>query len=265
MGSTRDGVEGCAVTSAPVTGDRAGSTTVRAPAKLTLSLQITGVRDDGYHLIDAEMVSLDWADDLTITPEADGITADGPFSDGMPLDDRNLVAKALRLVDRRAAVHLVKRIPHGGGLGGGSSDAAAILRWAGHSDLAAAARLGADVPFCLVGGRARVRGIGELVEPLPFDAIDITLVIPPLAVSTPAAYRAWDDLGGPTGAVNDLEVAALVVEPALAHWRDRIREAAGTAPTLADSGATWFLRGHHPIGDALPEALVVHTRTDRPG
>ncbi len=238
---------------------------VEAPAKLTLTLRITGVRDDGYHLIDAEMVSLDWCDTLTITPGGQGLTADGPHAAGMPLDDSNLVAKALRMVGREAAVHLHKRIPHGGGLGGGSSDAAAVLRWADHTDLVAASRLGADVSFCVVGGRARVRGIGEMVDPLPFQALDVTLVIPPLAVSTPAAYRAWDDMGMPRAdGPNDLEPAALVVEPALARWRDRIREAAGVAPVLAGSGATWFLHGHHHLDEALPDATVVRTRTDRP-
>ena len=238
--------------------------TLSAPAKLTLELRVVGVRADGYHLIDAEMVSLAWADTLTITPGGTGLSADGPFAAGMPLDDSNLVAKALRLAGVDAAVHLHKAIPHGGGLGGGSSDAAAVLRWAGYDDVVAAAQLGADVSFCLVGGRARVRGIGEIVEPLPFEPIDITLVVPPLAVSTPAAYRAWDALGGPrSDGPNDLEPAALVVEPALARWRDRIREAAGVEPTLAGSGATWFLRGHHSVAAALPEAMVVHTRTDR--
>jgi 4-diphosphocytidyl-2-C-methyl-D-erythritol kinase len=233
-----------------------------APAKLTLTLRITGVRVDGYHLIDAEMVTLDWADTVTIDPGGSGLTADGPCATGMPLDERNLVAKALVLAGRTAAVHLHKRIPHGGGLGGGSSDAAAVLRWAGYDDVAGASGLGADVSFCLVGGRARVRGIGDIVEPLPFQPLDVTLVIPPLAVSTPAAYRAWDELGMPRSAgPNDLEPAALVVEPALARWRDRIREAAGVAPVLAGSGATWFLHGHHDLGAALPDATVVRTRT----
>lgn len=243
--------------------------TLRAPAKLTLSLRITGVRADGLHLIDAEMVTLEWADTVTITPGGAGLSADGPFAVGMPLDETNLVAKALRLADRSAAVHLHKSIPHGGGLGGGSSDAAAVLRWAGYTDVVAAAQLGADVSFCLVGGRARVTGIGEIVEPLDFQPLDITLIVPPLAVSTPDAYRAWDSLGGPhsEGAkdegANDLEPAALLVEPQLARWRARIREAAGVAPTLAGSGATWFLVGHHSIASALPEAMVVQTRTDR--
>jgi 4-diphosphocytidyl-2-C-methyl-D-erythritol kinase len=240
------------------------SVTVHAPAKLTLSLRITGVRADGLHLIDAEMVTLEWADVVTITPGESGLTADGPFAAGMPLDDSNLVSKALRLAGRTAAVHLTKSIPHGGGLGGGSSDAAAVLRWAGYSDVVAASALGADVSFCLVGGRARVSGIGEVVEPLNVQPLDITLIVPPLAVSTPAAYRAWDELGGPrSDGVNDLEPAALLVEPRLARWRDRIHEAAGVAPTLAGSGATWFLVGHHSIAAALPEAMVVQTRTDR--
>ncbi len=238
--------------------------TLRAPAKLTLSLRITGVRDDGLHLIDAEMVTLEWADTLTLTPGSGGISADGPYAAGMPLDNSNLVAKALRLAGREAAVHLHKSIPHGGGLGGGSSDAAAVLRWAGYSDVVGAAQLGADVSFCLVGGRARVSGIGEIVEPLDFQPLDITLIVPPLAISTPAAYRVWDELGGPQAdGVNDLEPAALQLEPRLAEWRDRIHQAAGRAPTLAGSGATWFLVGHHSLATALPEAMVVQTRTDR--
>lgn len=239
------------------------STVVLAPAKLTLSLRITGVRDDGYHLIDAEMVTLELADTLTIDPDGEGLTASGPFGDGVPLDGSNLVAKALRLAGARAAVNIDKRIPHGGGLGGGSADAAAVLRWAGYGDLFGAARIGADVPFCLIGGRARVTGIGEIVDPLPTAPLDITLVIPPLSCSTPAVYRAWDDLGGPTDAgPNDLTPAALVVEPRLAVWRDRIRDAAGAEPILAGSGATWFLPGHHPtLTVALPGATVILTHT----
>jgi 4-diphosphocytidyl-2-C-methyl-D-erythritol kinase len=236
---------------------------IEAPAKLTRSLRITGVRSDGYHLIDAEMVTIDLADELTIEPERTGLSAAGPYAAGVPLDDSNLVSRALQLVGRTASVHLHKRIPHGGGLGGGSADAAAVLRWAGFADPVAASRLGADVAFCLRGGRARVQGIGEVLTPLPYLALDITLIVPPLAVSTPAVYRAWDQLGGPrAGGANDLEPAALAVVPELATWRDRIAEIVGFAPTLAGSGATWFVEGRHAELKALePVATVVLTRT----
>ncbi len=245
--------------------------TLRAHAKLTLSLRITGIRDDGYHLIDAEMVSLDLHDLITLTPGETGLTASGPFAEGIPLDDTNLVARALRLAgdDANVGVRLDKLIPHGGGLGGGSTDAATVLRWCGYSstpsELERASRLGADIPFCLVGGRARIRGIGEDVESLPHTERTVTLVIPPLGVSTPAAYRAWDDLGGPVAdGPNDLEPAALTVEPELRRWRDRIGDRLGTAPILAGSGATWFTEGEraNALGDLVDEgARVVVART----
>jgi 4-diphosphocytidyl-2-C-methyl-D-erythritol kinase len=232
--------------------------TLTAHAKLTRSLRITGARPNGYHLIDAEMISLDLHDVLTIDPSGTGIAATGPFADGVPLDERNLVAKALVLVGGEARVEIHKHIPHGGGLGGGSTDAAAILRWARFGvdadALDRAAGLGADIPFCLVGGRAQVGGIGESIDELPFMPLAVTLVIPPLAVSTPAAYRAWDDLGGPSAdGPNDLEPAALVVEPRLRWWRDAIAERLGAAPTLAGSGATWFTEGEH--SDALVDLI----------
>jgi len=238
---------------------------VRAPAKLTVSLRITGVRDDGYHLLDAEMVTLDLADTLTLAP-GDGLTVGGRFAAGVPTDDSNLVRRALRAVGRRAEVHVDKAIPHGGGLGGGSADAAAVLRWAGVDDVSVAASLGADVPFCLVGGRARVTGVGEQLEPLAVVDRTFTLVTPPVVVSTPAVYRAWDSLGDRAdGGVNELEPAALLVAPELARWRDRIAAVAGQTPTLAGSGATWFVEGAHPdLARALPDAAVVVTRTDRP-
>jgi 4-diphosphocytidyl-2-C-methyl-D-erythritol kinase len=238
---------------------------LHAPAKLTWTLRITGVRADGYHLIDAEMVTLDLADELIVERGRSGLAVTGRYGAGVPVDDLNVVAKTLRRIGLQAAVRIDKRIPHGGGLGGGSADAAAVLRWAGVTDPAVAAELGADVPFCLVGGRARVRGIGEDVEPLPFESRVVTLVIPPLPVSTPAVYRAWDDLGGPIGdAGNDLEPAALAVEPQLQQWRERIGEAAGERPALAGSGAAWFVEGERD--DALARfrgegAAVIVVRT----
>ena len=245
--------------------------TVAAHAKLTVSLRVTGVRSDGYHLIDAEMVTLDLADQLTIATNGDtngatngrGLSVTGTYARGVPTDHTNLIARAMQLCGRNAAVHVDKNIPHGGGLGGGSADAAAVLRWSGFTDLGTAARLGADVPFCMVGGRAQVTGIGEIIVGLAHVQRTFTLIIPPLSCATAAVYAAWDELGGPTSdGANDLEQAALVVEPTLARWRDRIADATGTRPTLAGSGATWFVQGaHHGLNQLLPEAHVVITTT----
>jgi 4-diphosphocytidyl-2-C-methyl-D-erythritol kinase len=219
---------------------------LEAPAKLTLSLRITGVRPDGFHLLDAEMVSLDLHDRLELDDPGDElvVVTAGVRSPGRPDD---LVARALRLVGRRAGVVLHKQIPAGAGLGGGSSDAAAILRWAEVRDPVLAASLGADVAFCLAGGRARVGGIGEVLDPLPFEARTYTLLTPPLHASTPVVYRVWDELGGPSGDHgNDLEPAALRAYPDLARWRDELADVTGRRPRLAGSGSTWFVEGEFP-------------------
>jgi 4-diphosphocytidyl-2-C-methyl-D-erythritol kinase len=230
----------------------------RAHAKLTLSLRITGVRADGFHLIDSEMVSLDLHDVLVFDRQRRGLIGTGPFADGMPLDNSNLVAQALQLANTTAGVAIQKNIPHGGGLGGGSSDAATVLKWAGYPThalgLEGAAQLGADIAFCLIGGRAKVSGIGEIVEPLPHIEQIVTLIVPPLRVGTPEVYRAWDALGGPTAtSPNDLEDAAISVQPLLRWWRDSIEDRTGNAPILAGSGATWFVHGKHQ--DALAELV----------
>jgi len=231
-----------------------------APAKLTLSLRIVGRRVDGYHLIDAEMVTLDLADAVEIDERGDGLDMiDGSghaIVVGGEAED-NLVTRALRLVGRRAHVTVRKRIPPGAGLGGGSADAAAILRWAGHTDLATAAMLGADVPFCLTGGRARVEGIGEIVSPLPPEPRRFTLLTPSILCATAAVYAAWDELGGPTGANgNDLEAAALLVAPDLARWRDELAAGTGLTPRLAGSGSTWFVEGAHPgVGRTVAKTI----------
>lgn len=216
-----------------------------APAKLTCSLRVVGVRVDGLHLIDAEMVTVDLVDTLALT-EGRGVVFTGPHAAGLvPGDD--LVTRALALVGRTARVTVDKRIPSGAGLGGGSADAGAILRWAGLTDPVAAAALGADVAFCVAGGRARVTGIGEVVAALPATERTFTLLTPPVHCPTAAVYAAWDDLGGPEGHNgNDLEPAALVVRPELARWRDELAEASGAVPMLAGSGSTWFVEGSHP-------------------
>ena len=226
---------------------------VLAPAKLTLSLRITGVRGDGYHEIDAEMATLDFSDRLEIFPSPDGAVevrmlddAGNDYGDSLPAAD-NLVVRALALAGRSARVTVHKRIPAGAGLGGGSADAAAVLRWAGFTDTARAASIGADAAFCLTGGRARVRGIGEIVEPLPYLREQYTLLLVPLSCSTAAVYAAWDELGGPAGRNgNDLEDAALRVAPELAAWRHELGDSTGQTPRLAGSGSTWFVAGAHP-------------------
>ena len=221
-----------------------------ALAKLTLSLRVTGRRDDGYHLLDAEMVTIDLADTLLFGP-GEGVELVPLVAS--PRFEPTLITRALDAVGRQAFVRLEKRIPVGAGLGGGSADAAAVLRWAGCSDVSLASSLGADVPFCLVGGRARVQGVGEVVDPLPFEAGVFTLLTPPLAVSTAAVYAKWDELGDPTGDNgNDLEPAVLALEPRLTIWRDQLGDATGRTPRLAGSGSTWFVEGAHPyVEDAV--------------
>ena len=225
------------------------STELFAPAKLTLSLCITGVRPDGFHEIDAEMVSLDLGDRLLVT-EGDGLDivgVDGGLHVGT---DDNLVGRALRLADRTVHIRIEKAVAAGAGLGGGSSDAAAILRWAGIDDLVAAASIGADVAYCLVGGRARVTGMGEVVETLAFEERTFTLLTPSVACPTPAVYRRWDDLDGPIGDHgNDLEPAAVDLVPELVRWRDELADATGQRPRLAGSGSTWFVEGEYPGGE----------------
>ncbi len=227
-----------------------------APAKLTLELRITGLRRDGLHTIDAEMVSVGLYDTLALTPGQDGLSVEGGSSD-VPLGPDNLVNRALTLAGRRARVHLTKRIPSQAGLGGGSSDAGAILAWAGFDDLDQAASLGADVAFCTIGGRARVTGIGQIVEPLPLGDQVFTLFTPPVACPTGAIYQQWDAMGGPTGERgNDLEPAALAVVPELVRWRDRFGNATGHTPRLAGSGSTWFVEGSYPAPDHIVCSVV---------
>jgi 4-diphosphocytidyl-2-C-methyl-D-erythritol kinase len=95
-----------------------------------------------------------------------------------------------------------------------------------------------------------VSGIGEHVEPMPIGDLagqEFTLLTPPFEISTARVYAAWDHLGGPKGpAGNDLELAALAVEPRLAEWRDQLGEATGEQPLLAGSGGTWFVAGSFP-------------------
>jgi 4-diphosphocytidyl-2-C-methyl-D-erythritol kinase len=210
------------------------------------------------------MVAVDLADQLELDESGSGLTIDaGPESRAWALAaEDNLVERALAACGRSARVHLTKRIPVRGGLGGGSADAAAILRWSGCTDLDVAVRLGADVPFCLVGGRALVEGAGERVTPLSFEDRDFLLLVPPFGVDTPSVYRAWDRVPSDRGP-NALADAAVAVEPRLLRWRDAFGDLTGTEPTLAGSGSTWFVEGVLPERVAAVEELRIGTERAR--
>ncbi|HUX03456.1 MAG TPA: 4-(cytidine 5'-diphospho)-2-C-methyl-D-erythritol kinase [Acidimicrobiales bacterium] len=221
-------------------------TILHAHAKLTWSLEITGRRDDGYHELRSEMVTVDFTDRLIVNESADYlrvVTQDA----AVPTDGSNLVVRALRLVGRRAGVTLEKHIPSGAGLGGGSADAAAILRWAGGVTNEQALSLGSDVPFCQLGGRALVEGVGERLTPLNFEAREVTLVLADFRVDTAQCYRAFDELvstGWTPSGNNHLEVAAGLVEPRLARTLAWAREHLADEVRLAGSGSSMFVTGH---------------------
>jgi 4-diphosphocytidyl-2-C-methyl-D-erythritol kinase len=249
-------------------------TVERAFAKLTRDLRIVGRRADGYHLIESEMVTLDFADELVFLESersslavVDLIAWERGCGDGaeetpvIPTDDSNLILRALALSGRTASVTLRKRIPAGGGLGGGSADAAATLRFAAIDDPSIAVALGADVPFCVNGGRAIVRGIGDELEILPVVPLAFVVVTPAFGVSTVAVYRAFDALGPGDGS-NDLERAALAVEPRLATFRDLIAGVAGTRPVLAGSGSSYFVECREDLVTALRSEIAGAVRTD---
>jgi 4-diphosphocytidyl-2-C-methyl-D-erythritol kinase len=263
---------------------------VLAPAKLTLSLHVLGRRDDGFHDLDALTVSIDEPHDWLAIQDADsGVTlaVRGPAARGVPVDGTNLAARAAELVRREAgttagaAISWAKEIPSGAGLGGGSSDAAAVLRvlggaWDVDGERLAelAAELGSDVPACLAGGAVWMRGRGEVIEPVVIEEIlRVVVVVPPFSCSTPAVYRAWDELGGPRSERvvpapygtshhlaelrNDLEPAAEQVEPGLTAFRTAIESVAGQPAMLAGSGSAYFFCVEDPVRwRALPGLLT---------
>ena len=132
----------------------------------------------------------------------------------MPADASNLAWRAADACGVSLAIRLHKGIPAVAGLGGGSADAAAVLVALG-ADPAIGASLGADVPFCMHGGAAHVRGIGELIERIEMRPRPVLIATPRFGCATADVFRAWDELGGPRDEVNDLEPAAHHVEPRL--------------------------------------------------
>lgn len=162
-----------------------------APAKINLTLHVTGQRSDGYHLLDSLVVFADVGDRLQYEPGPElSLTISGQFADGVPTDARNLVWQAAEICGWTGHILLEKNLPHGAGIGGGSSDAAAVLRDLG-GPLAKAPTLGADVPVCLSTAPQRMRGIGEVLEPVrSFPPLDMVLVNPGAHVPTPQVFQA---------------------------------------------------------------------------
>ncbi len=242
---------------------------LRAPAKLTWFLEVLSRRDDGLHELRSEMTTIDVVDVLLIDESADYLRINSAFDVEVPVDGSNLVARALALVGRRAGVTIEKSIPVGGGLGGGSADAAAILRWAGGVSTEQALSLGGDVAFCQMGGRAMVEGVGERLHPLPFEARDLTLITPSFGVSTAACYAAFDELrssGWLPDELNHLEIPAGVVEPRLKTTLAWLRAEVSPKIQLAGSGSTLFVPGHLGGNDDVwdaegPEGTVQFCQT----
>ncbi len=181
-----------------------------APAKLNLFLHVVGRRDDGYHLLESVFQLIDIADTLDFASRADGLLQLTGDDCGVPAHD-NLVMRAAKFLQDEAlrmgrsvtgaVIHLRKRIPTGGGLGGGSSDAATTLMalnalWQLNLPstrlIQIGLQLGADVPFFLGGGNAWVQGVGERLTPIDLPERWFLVLHPGVGVSTPAIFRSTD-------------------------------------------------------------------------
>ena len=241
-----------------------------ASAKINLWLKILGRREVGFHEIETLMVPISLADTLTIEPNDSGsgltFSADDPK---LPAGEENLVVRAARSfytetgLEPNVRVQLQKKIPHGAGLGGGSSDAASTLLGLNqlHGSPVAfprlttmAAELGSDVPFFLGQRAARCRGRGEIVEPWPeTPRFDLVLLKPAFGVPTPWAYRQWQesralpgvDYGAqPVGDLlleNDLERPVFEKYLFLAQTKAWLRaQPEVSAALLSGSGSTMF-------------------------
>lgn len=249
-------------------------TALRMPAhaKLNVFLRVLGRRDDGYHDIETLLLPISLADHVTVEP-ADQLTLSlvGPATAGVPEDEANLVLRVARVLAADAGgasppgarITVEKRIPVTAGLGGGSADAAATLRalcrFAGLDSSSRAVQelagsLGADVPVCLASSPARMRGIGELIEPLPdFPRLNVVLANAGPAVSTAEVFVAVGLNPGETGhpsltfpfafetSRNDLTPAAVKRVPVIAAVLDALKALTGVRfARMSGSGGTCF-------------------------
>ena len=250
--------------------------TIVAPAKINLFLRICGKTNAGYHLLDSAIAFTRFGDHLTIEPANDDqLAIIGEFASGLESADDNLVMTALR--GFRAAggvigglsITLEKNIPVGAGLGGGSADAAALLRAVnalssmplGKDALYhLAASLGADVPVCLAGGCQRIAGIGETMTPIDLNfAGAILLVNPRITLSTKEVFtRFTNPISGFAGSVsnldaadmvrlgNDLTATAIKLAPAINNCLNRLARSKGAIATaMSGSGASCFALFDH--------------------
>ena len=250
--------------------------TVLAPAKINLFLRICGKTDAGYHLLDSTVVFSNFGDHLTIAlANDDQLAITGEFGGRLDGGDDNLVMKAL--TGFRAAggvigglsITLEKNIPVGAGLGGGSADAAALLRAVNRLSTAPldddalyrlAASLGADVPVCLAGGCQRIAGIGETMTPvdLDFDG-SLLLVNPRMPLSTKDVFTHFTgpksgfagslshlDAAGMVELGNDLTATAIELAPAINNCLDRLAGLKGAiTAAMSGSGASCFALFDH--------------------
>lgn len=240
----------------------------RACAKVNLTLGVTGRRSDGYHTLDSLMVTTDLCDDVTVTRCREVIVT----CTGMFLPYRNTLRAAAEryraLTGRGARIHVYKRIPAEAGLGGGSADAAAVLRAmqrlygeAEERDLYdIALRVGADVPFCLKGGLCRAQGVGEVLTPFRLGApLHLVLAKPAAGVSTRALFerinlpqplpdtaRAMAALsGGDVRALglllcNALQAEAEALVPEIGTLRQRLLALGALGASMTGSGSAVF-------------------------
>lgn len=241
-----------------------------APAKLNLALHVTGRRADGYHLLDSLVAFCAVGDVVRLhdAPDAPPLTITGPFAAGLDPGPENLVRRALALAGA-PGVHatLDKRLPVASGIGGGSADAAAVLRALARlrggpmPSPGAVLALGADVPVCLAGRPARLRGIGETLSPVPaLPPVWAVLANPGIAVPTPEVFRAlacrenpplpdplpdWPDAAALAAWLacqrNDLEAPACGLAPVIAEVRAALAATEGCLlARMSGSGATCF-------------------------
>jgi len=273
-----------------------GPRTYHCPAKVNLSLSVGAPRADGMHPICSWMVQVSLFDELTLRRLGDGAASsfDIAWADDAPqtspIDwpaESDLIARAHRLVEERVdrslpiAATLRKRIPVGAGLGGGSSDGAAMLYALNdlfelgltRDDLIGlAARLGSDVAFFLGEPSAIVSGFGELLTPLPAEGeMELTLILPPLTCNTGAVYREFDSMSATAELremvvtdepFNDLAAAACIVEPRLAELLYKLEADLQHKLHVTGSGAAMFITEHVDLDEIAAHGVpAVHVRT----